>query len=334
MPCVCACCRYHWSAQPRHAEEVGEPDESGGELPQRRAAVARVAVGGNREVHRPDEDGAELLLEVLVEAEVEPEAAADPHEPQALVGTHRVAARDRGLDLLVEPARRVAAPLGAAVPLRDHHRGHAVDDVDRRRRRPGEEVARPPAPLLLLVRELEDPGEAALVVPASVARLELRDQLLQLGRPSGRCARCRGRPPTRGRRAPTTAPVRGGRRLSRRRRSRTPVSAAQAAAMRAWASVQRCVANTETGGGRPTACSSSSAMTEPSPMALYWSTSSGYPRSRTAARYCGARCFAEQIDAHHWLTTYGIPKARKISCGTSASATTSGLRRARARAAL
>jgi hypothetical protein len=39
----------------------------------------------------------------------------------------------------------------------------------------------PPAPLLLLVRELEDSGEAALVVPASVARLELRDQLLQLG---------------------------------------------------------------------------------------------------------------------------------------------------------
>ena len=167
---------------PGHADQVGERSEAGGERPERRAAVAEVAVGGDREVHRPDEHGAVLSLKVLVEAEVEPEPAADPHQAQLLVLAHRRAVGDEAFDLLVERSGGVARPFGAAVPLRQHHGRDAVDDVERRRARGREQVARAPAPLLLLVGELEHLDEPPLVEALAGQVLEERDEPLELRR--------------------------------------------------------------------------------------------------------------------------------------------------------
>ena len=67
------------------------------------------------------------------------------------------------------------------MPLREHHGGDAVDDVERRRHGRGDEVARAAAPLLLLVRELEDPLEPRLVELSPGRPLEERDEPLELG---------------------------------------------------------------------------------------------------------------------------------------------------------
>ena len=91
------------------------------------------------------------------------------------------------------------------------------------------------------------------------------------------------------------------------------------------ASVQTCVTNAETSRqpaprrllGRPRASSRARSRCT--------ARCSRGSRARAAARgSAGARCFAAQIEAHHWLTTYGMSIARRSSCGTSASTSTTG----------
>ena len=124
--------RYHSARPRRHVDLVAERREPRRQRPHRVVAVAQVRVGRDGEVHRPDEDRAVALLEVLVEAHVEPEPAADPHQPDAfarpLAGGGRAATSSCSVR---------AASTAYGVPrchCGQHHRRDRVGDRDRRRR--------------------------------------------------------------------------------------------------------------------------------------------------------------------------------------------------------
>src|ERR1700733_13926157 len=102
-----------------HPQLIADRHEAGGERAQRVAAVevTRVPVGGQAQVHGPDEDGAVLLLETLVEAETGPEPAAQPHQPDPLGRAGGGAGRRALLHLGPELGCGVPAPGAASVPL-------------------------------------------------------------------------------------------------------------------------------------------------------------------------------------------------------------------------
>lgn len=95
----------------RHVEMLHEADEARGQCAQRIVPLSLVAVGGDGQVHRPDEHRAELLLEVSVEAEVEPQPAPDPHQSCSFVRHDAVPGVDALCDLVVQGARRIPSPL-------------------------------------------------------------------------------------------------------------------------------------------------------------------------------------------------------------------------------
>ena len=118
--------------------------------------MAQVSVCDQGEVHGPDEDRPVRGLERPVQVHVEPEPAPDPHQPGPLAAADGGAGRDPVLDLLVKGPGDVAGPLGAPVPLRDHHARDAVVTRRGTGRAPGHQIPGPAAPPLLLVHQLHD----------------------------------------------------------------------------------------------------------------------------------------------------------------------------------
>ncbi len=104
-------------------------------------AVADVAVGAEREVHRPDEDGAVRRLERGVEAGVVPQARADPHQSRTFARACRDACVHALLHFVVEGARVGERPLAAPHPLRRHHVGDLLRHPHRALRRGGNQAA-------------------------------------------------------------------------------------------------------------------------------------------------------------------------------------------------
>ncbi len=108
----------HGARPARHAQLVAHRQEPRRQRAQRIAPaveVADIAVGGEREVHRPDEHRAVALLPSLVEGHVAPHAAADPHQPHAS-HRHRRQRRPRRAG---RPHRETPWPRRAPIRCRD-----------------------------------------------------------------------------------------------------------------------------------------------------------------------------------------------------------------------
>src|SRR5690606_16112857 len=119
----------------------------------------------------------ELLLEVAVEAQVEPQPAADPHEACPLRLGERTALLDARRDLVMERLRGIPAPLRSAMPLRNHDGRDAVVHAYGARRGARDEVAGALVPLRLLVAELHDAVELLAIELRARVLLEPRDEL-------------------------------------------------------------------------------------------------------------------------------------------------------------
>ena len=142
--------------------------------------VPDVGVRTHRQVHAPHEDRAVLPLETLIECEIVPDAAADPHQPVLFVRDGGLAAVRQRFYFLIEALRVRGGPLGTALPLGLHDGVDRVDDRHRDRAARGDQVAGLLIPGLLFIDQFHHALERVQIEHAAGLCLEKRDQPLQI----------------------------------------------------------------------------------------------------------------------------------------------------------